>query len=48
MIKPELKPLNPVNPGYAILLLKAWKGGIEGVEISILRNQDNLYLDSRG
>jgi len=48
VIKPELKPLNPVNPGYATLLLKGWKGGIEGVEISILRNQDNLYLDSRG
>lgn len=48
MIKPELKPLNPVNPGYATLLLKGWKGGIVGVEISILRNQDNLYLDSRG
>ncbi len=48
MIKPELKPLEPVNPGYATLLLKGWKGGTEGVEISILRNQDNLYLDSRG
>lgn len=48
MIKPELKPLNPVNPGYATLLLKGWKGGTEGVEISILRNQDSLYLDSRG
>lgn len=48
MIKPELKPLNPVNPGYATLLLKGWKGGLEGVEISILRNQDNLYLDSHG
>ena len=48
MIKPELKPLDPVNPGYATLLLKGWKGGAEGVEISILRNQDNLYLDSRG
>lgn len=48
MIKPELKPLEPVNPGYATLLLKGWKGGTEGVEISILRNQDSLYLDSRG
>jgi hypothetical protein len=48
VIKPELKPLNPVNPGYATLLLKGWKGGLEGVEISILRNQDNLYLDSHG
>nr|WP_269468980.1 hypothetical protein [Leclercia tamurae] len=29
-------------------MLKGWKGGSEGVEISILRNQDSLYLDSRG
>nr|WP_272501586.1 hypothetical protein [Silvania confinis] len=29
-------------------MLKGWKGGTEGVEISILRNQDSLYLDSRG
>jgi len=48
VIKPELKPLDPVNPGYATLLLKGWKGGTEGVEISILSNQDNLYLDSHG
>ncbi|AYH04388.1 hypothetical protein [Pectobacterium parmentieri] len=48
MIKPELKPLTPVQPGYALLLLRAWKGGEEGVTISVLRNQDHLYLDDSG
>ncbi|QHM71896.1 hypothetical protein [Mixta intestinalis] len=48
MIKPELKALNPVVPGYAQLILRAWKGGTEGVTISVLRNQDNLYLDGNG
>ncbi|MFJ5399413.1 hypothetical protein [Pectobacterium sp. CHL-2024] len=48
MIKPELKPLTPVQPGYALLLLRAWKGAEEGVTISVLRNQDHLYLDNNG
>lgn len=48
MIKPELKALQPVIPGYAQLLLKAWKGGMDGVMISVLRNQDSLYLDNDG
>ncbi|AOR63661.1 hypothetical protein [Pectobacterium wasabiae] len=48
MIKPELKPLTPVQPGYARLLLRAWKGGEEGVTISVLRNQDHLYLNDSG
>ncbi|MEQ9893100.1 hypothetical protein [Pectobacterium aroidearum] len=48
MIKPELKPLTPVQPGYALLLLRAWTGAEEGVTISVLRNQDHLYLDNNG
>lgn len=48
MIKPELKPSEPNVPGYAQLLLKAWKGAASNVMISVLRNQDNLYLDSNG
>lgn len=48
MIKPELKPLTPAQPGYALLLLRAWKGAEESVTISVLRNQDHLYLDNNG
>jgi hypothetical protein len=29
-------------------LLKGWKGDAEGVTISVVRNQDRLYLDSHG
>lgn len=48
MIKPELKTLTPIQPGFALLLLKGWKGDAEGVTISVVRNQDRLYLDSHG
>ena len=48
MIKPELKPVEPIVPGYARLVLKAWKGAANNVLISVLRNQDSLYLDSTG
>lgn len=48
MIKPELKTLQPVIPGHARLLLKAWKGELSGVLISVQRNQDQLFLDNNG
>ncbi|MBU4682356.1 hypothetical protein KC222_10050 [Cedecea davisae] len=48
MIKPELKPLQPVLPGYAQLLLKGWDGEQEEVFVSIQSNQGNQFLDGNG
>ncbi|OTA20371.1 hypothetical protein Xbed_01597 [Xenorhabdus beddingii] len=48
MIKPELKPYEPVEPGYAVLRIEDWQGATEGISISIQRNQDRCFLDEQG
>ncbi|CDG89924.1 hypothetical protein [Xenorhabdus bovienii] len=48
MIKPELRPYEPVEPGYAALCIEDWQGATEGVKISIQRNQDRCFLNGQG
>ncbi|MDE9552127.1 hypothetical protein KKJ06_16220 [Xenorhabdus bovienii] len=48
MIKPELRPYEPVEPGYAVLCIEDWQGATEGVRISIQRNQDRCFLNGQG
>ncbi|MBD1226676.1 hypothetical protein [Xenorhabdus griffiniae] len=48
MIKPELRPHEPVEPGYAILRIEDWQGATEGIKVSVQRNQDRCFVDERG
>ncbi|MCA6999742.1 flagellar basal body-associated FliL family protein [Dickeya solani] len=48
MLIVELKPLQQPKPGYARLLLRQWQGSVEGLKLSLQRNQDHLFLDNHG
>lgn len=48
MLRIELTAAAGGQPGYGELSLRGWPGGTDGLELSVLRNQDSLYLDAGG
>ncbi|MFB8830452.1 hypothetical protein ACE0DR_16570 [Azotobacter sp. CWF10] len=48
MLRIELTAAVGGQPGYGELTVRGWPGGTDGLELSVLRNQDSLYLDAGG
>jgi len=48
MLRIELKSAPGGQPGWGELSVHGWQGGAEGLELSVLRNQDGRYLDAAG
>ncbi|MEQ4924605.1 hypothetical protein [Proteus hauseri] len=48
MFNPELKPVQPARPGFAVLSIRNWEGEASPVYLSIQRNQDRYFLNDQG
>lgn len=48
MFNPELKPVQPARPGFAVLSIRNWEGDASPVYLSIQRNQDRYFLNDKG
>lgn len=48
MFNPELKPVQPARPGFAVLTIRNWEGEASPVYLSIQRNQDRYFLNDKG
>ncbi|GAB3395697.1 flagellar basal body-associated FliL family protein [Azotobacter armeniacus] len=48
MLRIELTAAASGQPGYGELTVRGWPGNTDGLELSVLRNQDSLYLDAGG
>ncbi|WP_193015914.1 hypothetical protein [Proteus sp. FME41] len=48
MFNPELKPVQPARPGFAVLSIRNWEGEASPVYLSIQRNQDRYFLNDKG
>jgi len=48
MLRIELTAAAGGQPGYGELTVHGWAGGTDGLELSVLRNQDSLYLEAGG
>lgn len=48
MLRIELTAVASGQPGHGELTVRGWPGGTDGLELSVLRNQDSLYLDAGG
>ncbi|SFA94610.1 hypothetical protein [Azotobacter beijerinckii] len=48
MLRIELTAAAGGQPGHGELTVHGWPGGTEGLELSVLRNQDSLYLEAGG
>ncbi|AJE23444.1 hypothetical protein [Azotobacter chroococcum] len=48
MLRIELTAAASGQPGHGELTVHGWPGGTDGLELSVLRNQDSLYLEAGG
>jgi len=48
MLRIELTAAAGGQPGHGELTVHGWPGGTEDLELSVLRNQDSLYLEAGG
>ncbi|MFC0665885.1 hypothetical protein ACFSKY_12980 [Azotobacter chroococcum] len=48
MLRIELTAAAGGQPGHGELTVHGWPGGTDGLELSVLRNQDSLYLEAGG
>lgn len=48
MFNPELKPVQPARPGFAVLSIRNWEGDASPIYLSIQRNQDRYFLNDKG